>query len=86
MKQLKPEYPNLEKLKVPIFNVPVEHILLKTLMKALTKNEREKFHKYFGAQTCPLVDAGTAIYPWDAEAVLERMFSGKLTGSQLIWD
>jgi len=26
------------------------------------------------------------LYPWDVEPVLERMMSGKLTGTQLYWD
>lgn len=50
----------------------------------------EKFCELFGVQTCPIIQSGDgylhALYAWDAEAVLERMISGKLTGSQLDWD
>ena len=42
-----------------------------------------EFAKLFGTgQTC----GGNGAYLWDVEAVLERMESGKRTGSQLFWD
>lgn len=44
--------------------------------------DRELFSKLFGCQTA--CDKGP--YPYDVEAVLERMMSGKLTGTQLHWD
>lgn len=43
---------------------------------------RDRFSKLFGCQTC----VAEGPYPWDVEAVLERMTSGKLTGTQLLWD
>lgn len=46
-------------------------------------NFKETYHKMFGdGQTCTLQGP----YPWDVEAVLVRMKTGKLTGSQLEWD
>ena len=42
----------------------------------------EQFNRLFGVQTCPV----GGMYAWDVEAVLERMTSGKLTGTQLDWD
>lgn len=40
------------------------------------------FSDLYGCQTC----GENGAYPWDVEAVLERMESGKLTGTQLHWD
>lgn len=42
----------------------------------------EDFCEHFGTQTCPI----GGLFAWDVEAVLERMVTGKLTGSQLDWD
>lgn len=42
----------------------------------------EEFSDLFGIQT-QCIDG---MYQHDVEAVLQRMYSGKLTGSQLIWD
>ena len=46
----------------------------------------QQFSELFGVQTCPVVPGVRAVYAWDAEAVIERMISGKLTGTQLLWD
>lgn len=79
------DYPRLTELGIqvccelqgpPYVRRDTLHIALKT------KAARGKFAELFGTQTCP---AG-GYYPWDVEAVLERMMSGKLTGSQAIWD
>lgn len=55
-----------------------------SLNAALIRNNLsiETFSELFGCQTCSVNGA----YPWDVEAVLERMMSGKLTGTQLLWD
>jgi len=42
----------------------------------------DRFHKLFGVQTMSVYGP----YPHDTEAVLERMVSGKRTGTQLVWD
>ena len=42
----------------------------------------EQFSEMFGIQTCTMHGP----YPWDCEAVLERIASGNLTGTQLCWD
>lgn len=42
----------------------------------------EEFSELFGIQTC----GENGLYVYDVEAVLERMESGKLTGTQLYWD
>jgi hypothetical protein len=41
-----------------------------------------KFNTMFGVQTC----AVEGLYPHDVEAVLERMVSGRITGTQAFWD
>jgi hypothetical protein len=43
---------------------------------------RKRYGDMFGVQT--MCYGGP--YPWDVEAVLERMLSGKLTDTQLLWD
>jgi hypothetical protein len=42
----------------------------------------EKYSELYGIQT-QYVDGP---YPWDVEAVLERMMSGRLVGTQLLMD
>ena len=81
-------YPRLKELGVPIHEEQgVKHILGEDLNKVLSKKRRKQFSNLFGAQTCLLrKDNKVGIYPYDAEAVLERMFSGKLTKTQLYWD
>jgi len=46
----------------------------------------ELFDELFGVQICPIMDGELCMYAWDCEAVLEVMLSGKLTGTQLMWD
>lgn len=41
-----------------------------------------KFNNYFGCQTCTIFGP----YPWDVEAVLQRIFNDKLVGTQLFPD
>jgi hypothetical protein len=63
---------------------PVDHVPWTELDAALDEAglDRERFGDLFGTQTC---FAGGA-YASDIEAVLERMMSGQLTGSQRHWD
>lgn len=85
MKRLK--YKWLEWHKIPVHSTEhVEYVLCKDIDARLSPVAHAKFNEYFGIQTCPVVPEGPAVYPWDAEAVLERIASGKKTGSQLIWD
>lgn len=55
-----------------------------SLNAALIKRglSRKKFSALFGCQTC----GPNGMYPHDVEDVLERMLSGKLTGTQLMMD
>lgn len=83
----KPFYPRIDQLGIKI-NTTYEGvppgILESDLTVALNKHglNREKFGELFGVQTM----ASNGMYPWDVEAVLERMISGTLTGTQYYWD
>jgi|DEB0MinimDraft_6_1074348.scaffolds.fasta_scaffold118276_2 hypothetical protein len=50
--------------------------------EADTPGFSEDFHRYFGKQTI----AAGGPYPSDVEATLERLFSGRVTGTQLFPD
>jgi len=78
------EYPRLEQIGCTINREPMDHVPWTELDAAIKDAglDRERFSDLFGVQTCY---AG-GVYAWDAEAVLERMMSGKLTGSQRHWD
>jgi len=78
------KYNRIDQLGIVITDNPIEHIEFDALDKALKNSgiDRDKFSEYFGMQTC--YEKG--LYPWDVEPVLERMMSGKLTGTQLYWD
>jgi hypothetical protein len=87
-KKKKSEYPRLEELGVVVHrrdDVP-SHVLWSDVRVAVTGKWGEaglaKFGKLFGVQTC----LAEGPYPWDVEAVLERMSSGRLTGTQAYWD
>jgi hypothetical protein len=89
-KELK-QYKRIKELGIEISHdetCDVSGVTIKNLHSALKKNklDSELFSKLFGVQTCPVVNGKSAMYPWDVEAVLERMMSGKLTGTQLLWD
>lgn len=79
---LEHNYPRLAQLKVQL--TPDGWVSSRELRAGLRRGKLKKavFDKYFGIQTCP--EGG--VYPWDAEAVLERMMSGRLTGTQALWD
>jgi len=80
---LKNRYPRIYELGLEVELEPIAHVPSKMLGLALKKAKiAKKFSELFGIQTRYI--AGP--YPWDVEAVLERIASGKLTGSQLDWD
>lgn len=85
-KSSKSEYPRLEELKIPIrkdrrgpAGVGSEDLDAGLRRAGLSL---KTFAQLFGCQTA----GENGLYPWDVEAVLERMMSGKLTGTQLLWD
>lgn len=87
IEKIEVKYPNLERLGIPVYHSSVGYVLCADIDAKLSPMQRALFNELFGIQTCPVIEGkGPAVYPWDADAVLERMFSGKLTGSQLIWD
>jgi hypothetical protein len=90
------EYLRCEQLGIPVHMEPVAHVFVDDVDKGLLAAAHGEewvgvalsasFSALFGVQTAPVVDGGRALYPWDTEAVLERMMSGMKTGSQLLWD
>ncbi len=78
------EYPRLEQIGCNVKHEPMDHVPWTELDAAINDAglDRERFSDLFGVQTCY---AG-GVYAWDAEAVLERMMGGRLTGSQRYWD
>lgn len=81
------EYPEIYKLGV---QVDIEELGppfvprddLHDALKAKSDAYDKKFSELFGVQTCHM----RGPYPWDVEAVLVRMNTGKLVGTQLLWD
>ena len=78
------EYPRIKQLGMTVIEDPVQHVTWTDLDEKVIDGglDREKFSDYFGVQTC----YARGPYPWDVEAVLERMMSGQLTGTQKYWD
>ena len=78
------EYPRCEQIGVTIIQEPVPHINRANLHECLLNDglDLEEYSELYGVQT-QYVDGP---YPRDVEAVLERMMSGKLTGTQLLMD
>lgn len=54
----------------------------KELAKKLGKKKTKIFSDLFGCQTC----GENGMHVYDVEAILERMASGKLQGTQKFWD
>lgn len=86
-------YPRIKQIGLKVHTKPCTHVRSVELDAALSKAglKREQFSQLFGdGQTCPAIACKggyiPAMYPYDVEAVLERMLSGKLTGTQLFWD
>lgn len=80
-------YKYITKLKIPIYEGM--GVLSEDIKKVLTKKQFKLFNEYFGIQTCPILSDGRlALYIWDSEAVLVRIFENKLTGTQHpdLWD
>ena len=75
------EFPRIKKLGVEVHPKPVAHVKYEELKKVLGERMGE-FSKLFGVQTCLMEGP----YAWDVEAVLERMATGRVTGSQRDWD
>lgn len=88
------EYKRLDALTVSVRVKGIPYIRCDELTAKLGPGKSREFDSLFGIQTCPVIEAETkkngdhagCLYPWDAEAVLERMASGERTGSQLHWD
>jgi hypothetical protein len=79
------EYPRIHKLGLTIVTKcpnSIPGINGEELAQKLGKKKTKIFSDLFGCQTC----GGNGMYVYDVEAVLERMASGKLQGTQKFWD
>ena len=75
------DYPRLKALTVSVRFAGTEYVLSAELHAKLGREKSAVFSRLFGVQTCPSIEnVGGCLYPWDAEAVLERMASGHLQG------
>ena len=84
-KENKMEYPWITKLGLTIITSDrhsIPGIDEKELAEKLGKENSKIFDEFFGCQSC----GGNGMYVYDVEAVLHRMFTGKLTGTQLFLD
>lgn len=75
------KYPRIKEFGLTVHPDPVPHVKHEELDKALG-DRRKEFGKLFGIQTC----LAEGPYASDVEAVLERMATGRLTGTQLFMD
>jgi hypothetical protein len=78
------EYPRCEQIGVNVIEHPIHHVSRNELNECLAKAnlDLDTYAELYGVQTQIMQGP----YAWDVEAVLERMMSGKLTGTQLLWD
>jgi hypothetical protein len=78
------EYPRCNQIGVSVIEHPIHHVNRQELNECLVKAglNPDTYSELYGGQTQILQGP----YAWDVEAVLERMMSGKLTGTQLFMD
>lgn len=76
MKKKAKDYPRITALGIAVQTDPIAHIRSSDLHEGLTRGgiDQTRFSELYGIQT-RYIDGP---YPWDVEAVLERMASGKL--------
>jgi hypothetical protein len=81
-------YPNITKLGIKIYNEPYPHCKFDEIHTVLKRNKLncKLFSKYYGSQTCIVVDGKGCPYPWDIDPIIERLLTGKIVGSQKYWD
>jgi len=86
MSKKKEEYPRINQLGLTIHESDNSYpgVNNAELNAALKKHglDPDLFSEFFGVQTC----GANGLYPWDVESVLTRMMTGRLTGTQLLWD
>jgi hypothetical protein len=77
-------YPRCHQIGVSVVESPIHHVDRNELNECLVKANLnfDTYAELYGVQTQILQGP----YAWDVEAVLERMMSGKLTGTQLLMD
>ena len=81
----KNEYPQIKKLGLTIITKcpnSIPGISFEEIKEKLGDEKFKTFSELYGCQTCGM----NGPYVYDIEAVLERMFSGRLTGTQAWMD
>lgn len=84
-KTKKSEYPQIEKLGLTIITKcknSIPGVSFSEIKEKLGDKKYKIFSELYGCQTC----GANGAYAYDIEAVLERMASGKLTGTQAFFD
>ena len=84
MSKKKEEYPRLKQLGIKVYEERPSYVKWSEVDEALDKHSIDlgAFSIYYGIQS----QGPNGPYPDDVEACLERMLSGRLTGTQLLWD
>ena len=89
--EIKENYPRCHQLYIPVWTpkkTTLNFVPRRALHERLDEIDKdhpgfhEAYGQFFGIQTC----GSGGPYAHDVEAVLERLVSGNLTGTQLIWD
>lgn len=73
-------YPRIYSMGIPINNGCIKWTDIQPKLEKLGISNR--LYERFGVQT----QAMEGLFASDVEVVLERIMSGKLTGTQLLWD
>jgi len=80
------KYPRLKQLEIPVHETShgYKYVKWEDINRQIKEAglDGQRFGDLFGCQTQIMEGA----YPYDVEAVLERMMSGKLTGTQAVMD
>lgn len=82
---MKIHYPRITKLGIDIitkYSNAIPGVSFEQIKEKLGDKKYKVFVELFGCQTCGM----NGPYAYDVEAVLERMSSRKLIGTQKFWD
>jgi hypothetical protein len=84
VKKVTTPYPRITQIGLAVYEEPCAHVKWEEMDAALAAHrlDRKRFGELFGVQTV----CAHGPYSWDVEAVLERMMSGRRTGTQILWD
>jgi hypothetical protein len=81
----KNKYPLLEKLGIKVYSPEKDSYVLWDDVNKVIKDkniDKKMFADFYGVQT----QGAYGPFPYDIEAVFQRIINNKLTGTQLFWD